>query len=590
MIDGIIPVHGNANWTKLCLLALKEHTQHELRVFIVDNASEDDETKALLDVFSSKGRPSPTRAAYPSDVHVVRLARNKSFSEAINAGMQASKDAQAGTLVVILNNDAIVTPGWDQAFVQDLADPKCALTGAQSNVASGLQSMPGLNRIFEPKWLVFLAVAAWRTTWEALGPLDADTFPWFGGEDIDYSLRALWTRAVGPDGLPRPDKHERTGNYLKVSDAYVLHAGSQTIASTLKTADAVHANNARAMGAVSKKWGAEFVRDQCKIVPTVAIGVLSRTDLVPHPFVQSLMKLRMEGMSGDGQPFQLQYLHPTRQHTHWGRELLARNAIELGADYILYLDDDMTFEPDLLKRLLAHKKDVVTAVAYQRKAPYQICVFDFLPVPDVQEPCAECDGGKLVRGRKVEVTTDSAEAIGKALGGVLEVVCAKCSGKGHILRPGTPEGGPPLEGIEHSGLRKIGWAGCAAVLIKTSVFKKLDEHPVTKDKPWWAYDAAQEDTWARFRWAVRGTSTLSELGLDTPAKKERLFALIEQSHAGNAFFGREPVGEDFWFYKQARLAGIEAFADTDVIVGHLGDTIAVDEQVKQRWKAAQKHG
>ncbi len=574
MYDIIIPVHGNANWTKLCLLAQREHTKAPYRVFIVDNASTDPETIELL-----KRLENTWHDEIFGEIHVVRLARNKSFSEAINAGMQASKDAHAGTHVVILNNDAIVTPGWDACFTQDLADPKVAITGAQSNVASGLQGMGGLARVLPAKYLVFLAVAALRSTWEEIGPLDAETFPWFGGEDVDYSFRARFKRAVGPDGLPRPDEHTPTGRRLHVSDAFVLHAGSQTIFSTLKSQAAADANNKRAMDAVCDKWGRAWTSQQVKIKPSVALATLSRTHEVPFEFVKSLMGLRMEG------GFDTVYLHQTRQHTHMAREQLARAALDAQLDYILFVDDDMTFQPDLLKRLMAWDKDIVTAVAYQRKEPYGICVFGWEDTKDVETPCDGCGGGKVVTGVKVEVKPDNSVDTAGTLGGVLPVTCAKCAGKGTVKRVGMPQGGPALEGIENTGLKRIGWAGCAAVLIKTSVFAALDKHPDTREKPWWAHDAAQEDTWARFREAVRGTPELSELGLDTEANRERLFKLVEQGNAGNPFFGRAPVGEDFWFYRQARLAGIEAYCDTSVVVGHLADPPVVDAQTKAAWRA-----
>lgn len=40
-----------------------------------------------------------------------------------------------------------------------------------------------------------------------------------------------------------------------------------------------------------------------------------------------------------------------------------------GSDYLFFVDDDMTFEPDVLERLLAHKKDVVGVNSYSRVIP-----------------------------------------------------------------------------------------------------------------------------------------------------------------------------------------------------------------------------
>ena len=44
----------------------------------------------------------------------------------------------------------------------------------------------------------------------------------------------------------------------------------------------------------------------------------------------------------------------------------AVQAIKNECDYLLFIDDDMTFPPDLIDRLLAHKKDVVGVVYHSR--------------------------------------------------------------------------------------------------------------------------------------------------------------------------------------------------------------------------------
>lgn len=42
-------------------------------------------------------------------------------------------------------------------------------------------------------------------------------------------------------------------------------------------------------------------------------------------------------------------------------------------DYLWLMDDDHTFEPDILKRLLAHKKDIVGPLVLGRRAPFVTC-------------------------------------------------------------------------------------------------------------------------------------------------------------------------------------------------------------------------
>lgn len=49
-----------------------------------------------------------------------------------------------------------------------------------------------------------------------------------------------------------------------------------------------------------------------------------------------------------------------------GRNTLVKRALEIGSEWVLFLDDDQTFRPDLLMRLLSHEKDIVSALYVQR--------------------------------------------------------------------------------------------------------------------------------------------------------------------------------------------------------------------------------
>lgn len=97
------------------------------------------------------------------------------------------------------------------------------------------------------------------------------------------------------------------------------------------------------------------------------------------------------------------------------RNNLARQALASGAQYILWLDSDMVFPPDLLQRLMRHMDDpsvdFVTAVYYRRSMPYtpvlynkmemvdDVCEFEeTLDLPDHPFEVAGCGfGGVLMR-------------------------------------------------------------------------------------------------------------------------------------------------------------------------------------------------
>lgn len=69
------------------------------------------------------------------------------------------------------------------------------------------------------------------------------------------------------------------------------------------------------------------------------------------------------------------------------RNNLARQAVAEEADWVLWLDSDMVFNPDLLDRMLdvCEKNDIsfLTALCFRRKPPYTPCLFERLDkLPD----------------------------------------------------------------------------------------------------------------------------------------------------------------------------------------------------------------
>lgn len=53
------------------------------------------------------------------------------------------------------------------------------------------------------------------------------------------------------------------------------------------------------------------------------------------------------------------------------RNSLVQKALDLGAEWMLFVDSDMTFPADALLRLLAHEKDIVGATYAKRVPPYE---------------------------------------------------------------------------------------------------------------------------------------------------------------------------------------------------------------------------
>ena len=97
-------------------------------------------------------------------------------------------------------------------------------------------------------------------------------------------------------------------------------------------------------------------------------------DTLPALFCQSLALLQRAGDTQIG--FEVGSL------VYNARNNLARQAIKSEADFVLWLDSDMVFAPNLLQRMLKtcldNKIDFLTAVCFRRKPPYTPCLFDRL--------------------------------------------------------------------------------------------------------------------------------------------------------------------------------------------------------------------
>jgi hypothetical protein len=59
------------------------------------------------------------------------------------------------------------------------------------------------------------------------------------------------------------------------------------------------------------------------------------------------------------------------------RNIIIRQALDIDCTHILFLDDDVICPPDILPRLLAHNKDIVTGLYLMRNHPHFPIAFDF---------------------------------------------------------------------------------------------------------------------------------------------------------------------------------------------------------------------
>lgn len=95
-------------------------------------------------------------------------------------------------------------------------------------------------------------------------------------------------------------------------------------------------------------------------------------DQVPAPFCQSLAMLKK--VDECAVAFQIGSLIYT------SRDNLCKKAINMGADYVFWLDSDMVFNPDVLELLFKdmEKDTIVTGLYFRRAYPFSPVLFDTL--------------------------------------------------------------------------------------------------------------------------------------------------------------------------------------------------------------------
>lgn len=96
---------------------------------------------------------------------------------------------------------------------------------------------------------------------------------------------------------------------------------------------------------------------------------------VPVQFLGSMLQLKRTD-------YEIKFGIETGSLVYNARNNLARQAVAAECDWVLWLDSDMVFDPDLLDRMLTVCKendiDFLTALCFRRKPPYTPCIFDVL--------------------------------------------------------------------------------------------------------------------------------------------------------------------------------------------------------------------
>lgn len=178
----IIPVCNNLELTNECIVSINRHTT-DYEIIIVDNGS---------------------FPAYAGPEQIIRNTENQGFPKAVNQGIRQA----LGDVIVILNNDVIVTAGWldhlDEHLENfDIIGPCTNNVSGPQKIEAGLSNFPAdlddYAREFYSKnqgkakpfhRLVFFCVAIKREVLNEVSELDEQFSPG-NFEDDDFCLRAI---------------------------------------------------------------------------------------------------------------------------------------------------------------------------------------------------------------------------------------------------------------------------------------------------------------------------------------------------------------------------------------------------------------
>jgi GT2 family glycosyltransferase len=208
----VLVTWNQLEFTRQCIDSIRENTEQEYELIVVDNASTDGTTEYLADC---------------PDVLLIRNFENKGFPAAANQGIRLSR----GRHVILLNNDTIVPRGWLAPLLDPFnRDARTGLVGPSSNCVSGLQQIESgyrnineLNkfandlrirekhRLEDVDRLIGFCMAIDRKVIDRIGLLD-ECFGIGCFEDDDYTLRSL----------------EAGFRVVIARDAFVHHFGSRS--------------------------------------------------------------------------------------------------------------------------------------------------------------------------------------------------------------------------------------------------------------------------------------------------------------------------------------------------------------------------
>ena len=130
----VIPLYGQLPVAKLCLQSVLHNTsQPRYEIVVIDNGAPEETRRYVESLAQTK-----------DGVRLIRNDQNRGFAAAVNQGVEAAR----GHKVVLLNDDAIVPPGWLEALSKRLDDPTVGAVGPVTNRSEDEAEIPSSYRTY----------------------------------------------------------------------------------------------------------------------------------------------------------------------------------------------------------------------------------------------------------------------------------------------------------------------------------------------------------------------------------------------------------------------------------------------------------
>ena len=246
MLSIVIPIWNQHEMTEDCITAIRENTNAlDYELILIDNGSEPPIKKPFTG---------------PMETRLIRNEKNLGFPAAANQGIRAA----TGDIVILMNNDIVVTPGWEQLMCSWIGE--FSIVAATTNYSAGIQaqtvnayeSIDELNdaardciernegHFQEVNFVMPFCAAIDKALFDEIGLFDESLWP-CSGEDIDFCFRA-----------------RQAGHRIAVAfEVYVHHHGSVTLnamaaAGEIDYSELLDRNDSH----IADAWGKDFWENQ----------------------------------------------------------------------------------------------------------------------------------------------------------------------------------------------------------------------------------------------------------------------------------------------------------------------------------------